>query len=57
VTDLPALDIPVNSKEGIELLFKWARAHGFVLNKAHSDIAKRYGVSTEGVMIIGPITR
>lgn len=45
------MDIPVDSKEGIEALFQWAKAHKFVLDMAHERIAKKYGVSTEGVII------
>lgn len=42
---------PVNSREGITALMEWARRTGAVLNQYHADIAKRYDVSTEGVII------
>lgn len=45
----------VDSKEGIEHLFKWAKAHSIVLGMAHERIALKYGVSTEGVIISRPI--
>nr|WP_292286425.1 hypothetical protein [Mesorhizobium sp.] len=54
MSDSP-LDLPVNSKEGIEYIFRWARAHGVVLNEWHERIAKRYGVETDGVVIARPI--
>lgn len=41
----------VDSKEGIEIIMNWARACRFVLNEWHEMIAKKYGISTEGVMI------
>jgi hypothetical protein len=45
---------PVDSKEGIEFLFEWARAGGFVLSEYHEAIAANHGVSTEGVTITRP---
>lgn len=45
----------VDSAEGIAYLFRWAKAHQAVLNQAHADIARKHGVSTDGVIISGPI--
>jgi hypothetical protein len=47
----------VDSKEGIEQIFRWARAHRAVLRQAHVDIAKKYGVDVEGVAIEPLFTR
>ena len=44
-----------DSREGIAYLFRWAKAHNAVLNEAHERMAKKYGVSTDGVMISRPI--
>jgi hypothetical protein len=47
----PLENVKVDSKEGIEHLFRWAAACGVVLDRAHEEIAKKYGVSTDGVLI------
>lgn len=44
-----------DSPEGIAHLMKWAKAHSAVLMEAHEQIAKKHGVSTEGVMFSRPI--
>lgn len=44
-------DTVVDSKEGIAALMAFARGGGFVLNETHEAIAKKHGVSTDGVMI------
>jgi hypothetical protein len=44
-------DIPADSKEGMKILFDWARATGAVLNESHEKLARSYGVETEGVLI------
>ena len=41
----------VDSPEGIYHLFRWAKAGSFVLSEWHERIAKKYGVSTDGVVI------
>jgi len=48
-------DVPTDSKEGMEILFRWARAHGAVLDEWHERLARKYGVETEGVVIRGRI--
>lgn len=48
---------PVDSKEGIEMLMSFARNGGFVLSRVHEAIAKKHGVSTEGVMFSRPIPK
>ena len=50
-------DLLVDSKEGIEALFDWARAHRFVLYPYHEQIAAKHGVSTEGVIFTRPLPR
>ena len=42
-------DVPLDSKEGIEALLLWAKAHGAVLHEYHRKLAAKYGASTEGV--------
>lgn len=42
--------IALDSKQGITILVNWARAHRIMLNDSHRRIAKRYGVSVEGVL-------
>ena len=44
-------DIPVDSKEGMEILAQWARGNRVVLSEAHERLAKKHGVSFEGVII------
>lgn len=51
------INFPVDSKKGIELLIKWARDNRVVLSVAHERIAKKYGVSIEGVIIARRIPR
>lgn len=48
-------DTKLDSREGIEHLFKWARAHRFVLDPIHERIARKHSVSTDGVVISHPI--
>lgn len=48
-------DPPVDSREGIRILVKFARGGGLVLNQAHREIAEKHGVSTEGVAFAGPL--
>ncbi len=43
--------IPADSKEGMEILFRWARATGAVLDEWHERLAKKYDVPTSGVVI------
>lgn len=45
----------VDSPEGIAYIVKWAKAHGFVLNPHHREIATKYGVDVEGVIFNDPI--
>jgi hypothetical protein len=45
----------VDSKEGISRLFEWARAHKAVLDPHHERIALKYGVVTDGVIIVRQI--
>ena len=45
----------VDSAEGIVYLMRWARAHRYVLQPYHEEIANKYGVSTEGVVISRPL--
>lgn len=45
----------LNTKEGMEMLADFARSGGFVLNQAHEEMAKRHGVSLEGIIISRPI--
>jgi hypothetical protein len=40
-----------DSKEGMEILFEYARNAGLVLHEAHEQTAKKYGVDTSGVII------
>jgi hypothetical protein len=42
---------PVDSREGIQMLADYARAGGFVLTERHEQIAKKYGVSFDGVIV------
>lgn len=42
---------PVDSKEGISALAHWARQRGAVLDEWHERIAKKHGVSMEGIVI------
>jgi hypothetical protein len=42
-------DIVVDSLEGIRLMMHFARNGGFVLNEYHEEIAKKWGVPTDGV--------
>lgn len=51
----PLAEMTVDSAEGIEYLFRWAKAHGYVLDEYHAQIAEKYGVSTEGVAINRPL--
>lgn len=44
-------DIPLDSKEGMEALFRWARVSGAVLSEWHERLARKYNVETEGVVI------
>jgi hypothetical protein len=44
-----------DSPEGIAYLFRWAKAHNAVLYPVHAEIARKHGVSTDGVIIAGPI--
>jgi hypothetical protein len=45
------VDFPkVDSAEGIAAIMEFARRGQFVLNEYHEAIAKRHGVSTEGVV-------
>lgn len=46
----------VDSPEGIAFLMEIAREQGLVLNLVHEDIARRHGVSTEGIRIARPIS-
>ncbi len=46
---------PVDSAEGIAYLMRWAKAHNAVLYPIHAKLARKYGVSTDGVIIAGPI--
>lgn len=48
-------DLMVDSAEGIAQIVRWARAHGYVLNEYHKDIADRHDVATEGVTFAMPI--
>jgi hypothetical protein len=48
-------DLRVDSKEGIEYLFRWAKSHGFVLSEAHEKIGRKHGISTDGVIISRPL--
>lgn len=43
--------VPVDSREGITILIQWAREGRFVLSGAHERIARKWGVSTDGVII------
>lgn len=45
------LDHPVDSREGIQYLAEWARVGGWVLNEYHEQIAKKHGVSFDGVIV------
>ena len=47
----PVLNLPVDSPEGIAVLMHWARVGRWVLNEVHADIARKHGVSTDGVII------
>lgn len=46
-TSDPLLD----TKEGVQRLFDWAKAHGFVLHEFHEKLAKKHKVPTDGVVI------
>lgn len=48
---LALLDVSVDSKEGMEVLAEFARAHGFVLNEWHEQMAAKHGVAMDGVNI------
>jgi hypothetical protein len=48
-------DVPLDSKEGMEILARFARGGGFVLNEAHERLAKKHGVSLEGIVISRPL--
>lgn len=47
----------LDSKEGISYAMEYARAHKVVLNLVHEKLAKKYGVSTDGVMFARPIPK
>jgi len=51
------IDVPLDSAEGIAIMFKWARAHGVALSGYHEKIAVKYGVDTKGVTISRPLPR
>jgi hypothetical protein len=51
----PYYDLPLDSREGIEALMQWARRGGWVLNEFHEDLARKHGVSADGVIISRPI--
>lgn len=46
---------PLDSKEGMEILFGWAKSSGAVLSEYHERLAVKHGVSTEGVRISRPL--
>jgi hypothetical protein len=46
-----ALDVPLDSKRGMEILAKWARAHRFVLAHYHAEMAAKHGVSLDGCIV------
>lgn len=48
-------DPKLDSKEGIEALLKWARAHVIVLSERHRRLADKYGVDTAGVIFSEPM--
>ena len=50
-----SLAAPVDSKEGIEYLLRWAKAHNIVLDERHERIALKYGVPTAGAIFARPI--
>jgi len=45
----------LDSRAGISALMAWARSCGAVLNETHAAIARKYGVSIDGVRISRPI--
>jgi hypothetical protein len=48
-------NVNVDSKAGMQILVDWARAHRFFLNEYHEVLAKKHGVSTDGVLFTRPI--
>lgn len=55
MTKAVTFETEVDSPEGIEHLFRWAKAGSYILDERHERIAKKYGVPTEGVVISRPI--
>jgi len=45
----------IDSPEGMQALVDWARAHSYVLDEAHERMAKKHGVSLDGVQISRPL--
>ena len=52
---MTADSVQADSKQGMELLFGWARYRGWVLDEVHFRMAKKYGVATDGVIIRLPM--
>jgi hypothetical protein len=46
---------PLDSKRGMEILAKWARENGVVLAEYHVELARKHGVSLEGIAISRPL--
>lgn len=46
------INLKMDSPEGMRYLMEWARAHKFVLHQWHCNLAKKHGVSTEGVLFV-----
>lgn len=47
--------VPLDSREGISVLMAFARAGRFVLNEFHESLARKHGVSTDGVIFSRPL--
>lgn len=43
--------IMLDSREGVEILARFARGGGYVLNEWHERLAAKYGVSFDGIVI------
>ena len=50
-------NLKLDSREGLALLFDWARTHGLVLRGPIKELAAKHGVSTKGLKFSQYISR
>ena len=43
--------IKLDSREGVEMMVRWAKAHNIVLGGYYKTLAGKYGVSLDGVAV------